>query len=256
MEEENVTSVENTEEQTTQETQEEKTNLESEIATLKAELERARQEAKAEKQNVSKKERQLQSLRKQQEKIDGLETRLEVVTSMLADLVDRGDIEDEPQPKRRRSEEYLQKIQQKEKEKPKEPEFPPEYIEAAAEADRLAKSVGLDMEESDELAKAYRYFIKGKGDEGLEETKRVVEQIRKAQEESPKKKSIDELTDEEMEEIARKYMEKKGTLHTDAGTPTSKGRVFTRQQIAKMSEKEYEENREAIMEAYQAGRIK
>lgn len=201
-------------------------NLESELASLKEKLantektfEAAKQEALAEKQNVSKKERQLQEVRSQQGKIEGLEKRLEVVTSMLADIMDKGEYEEEPQPKRKRSEEYLSRIP-KPKE-PEKPELPEEFVRAASEADVLAKSAGLSVEDSDELAKAYRFFMRGKGDEGLAEVKKVVGE-RKAKEGTPKK-TIDQLTEEDEEEIARKYMEKKGKLHTDAGTPSGKG---------------------------------
>jgi len=186
------------------------------LATAKADLEQAQHKAKAEEQNVSKKERQLQEVRTQQTEVKDLKKTVDVLTTMVADLVDRGDFEDEP-AKRKRSEEYLSKLKT---EAPKEPSLPSDFIEAANEADKLAKSVGLDVEESDELAKAYRYFMKRDGDKGLEEVKRVVDGVRKAKEETPKK---NELTEEEEEEIARKYLEKKGQLHTDAGTPSGKG---------------------------------
>ncbi len=208
-------------------TPEAKVNLESEIASLKEKLantektfEAAKQEALAEKQNVSKKERQLQEVRSQQGKIEGLEKRLEVVTSMLADIMDKGEYEEEPQPKRKRSEEYLSRIPKPEE--PKKLELPEEFVRAASEADVLAKSAGLSVEDSDELAKAYRFFMRGKGDEGLAEVKKVVGE-RKAKKEETPKKTIDQLTEEDEEEIARKYMEKNGKLHTDIGTPFGKG---------------------------------
>tara|TARA_Y100000310_G_scaffold334669_1_gene414941 strand:- start:1457 stop:2245 length:789 start_codon:yes stop_codon:yes gene_type:complete len=251
-------------EETTQDTPPEITleSVQAELEATKAKLteattgwETSKQKAQAEEKNVSKKDRAIKSMESRERQIADLEKKFDVVTTMVADLVDRGDygIEDEPR-KVRRSEEYLKELNRAERSK--ELVLPEDFIDAANKADKLAKAAGLDLEESDELAKAYRYFMKKDGDEGLAEVERVIEGIQKAKDETPKKKTIDELTDEDREEIVRQWDEKKGKLHTDDGRPSGQGGHFTRKQLAEMSPATYAENKKAIDEAYAAGRIK
>ncbi len=66
-----------------------------------------------------------------------------------------------------------------------------------------------------------------------------------------------QLTEAQEEEIARKYMQKKGLLKNDTTLPAGGGgKVFTRQQISNMSVDEYKQNKADIDAAMREGRIK
>lgn len=74
----------------------------------------------------------------------------------------------------------------------------------------------------------------------------------------PKEKETKgELTDDEKEEIARSYLEKKGSLKSDTGGPSAGGgHTFTREQIAGMSIEEFESLKPEIDKARKEGKIK
>ncbi len=196
--------------------------LETDLANARKEAEAARREAKSHQEYGRKQHEELEKQRGLDTKVSGLETRLEVVTEMLADIVDRGEQEDVAQPKRRKSEEYLARIKPAPVVNPQVEAF----NQAMSEADGLIKSVGLEMDKSPELEKAYLWFSVYNGQKGLEETKKVVE-AKKAEatkvepkvEPKTEAKKV-ELSDEEKEKIAREYMIKHDLLKSDTGLPS------------------------------------
>jgi len=225
------------EEQTTQEdiatVKQQLESIQTEKASLEEKLRQQEERAKAEQRNVSKKEQELQKYRDMRAELDSVTKRNDVMLEMLADLVDRMEGEEEP-PKRRRSEDYLAKLK---REEPKQQTItPPEVMEA----DRMVRQAGLDWASSPELATAQFHFMYGRNDEGLEEVRRVIGEKKPV--ETPKGKSIDELSDEEMEEIARKWQAKKGNLISDKGKDsaavTSRGTLWERAARGQLSEEE------------------
>ena len=153
-------------------------------------------------------------------RLTSLEKQQNVLLDMMADLVDRGDLEDEP-PKGRRSEEYLKRLK-KEEEAPPASQLSPE----AQEAVRLVQLAGMNFNTSPELAEAYRLLSLELYSEGLEATKKVIAGKTKTVE--PKK----ELSDEDIkailknkpelvDEIAREVFEKSGQNVSDVGKPQS-----------------------------------
>lgn len=204
--------VETIEEPTQEELKAQVESLSSERDSIKTQLEQAQEEILTKDRTVSKKDRDLKKTEKLESRLDKLEKRLEKqVVPMLSDLIDRGD-DVEYQPKSRKSDEY--KL-------PDEPQAkaelePPEEWEDAM---KVVKSVGLDMMESDELAKAYRLFVKGDFAKGLQEAQSVVDGIRKDKETIKDKKS--EWTDDDLEEAARQWNEKKGVSVSDKGAPSA-----------------------------------
>jgi hypothetical protein len=193
-------------------------------------------------------------------KIEKLDSQIEVMATMLADLVDNvpaGEEDYEEKPKRRRSEQYLAKLQEASK-KTEQAMLETQqqmFLRLANEADSLAKSAGLDMEKSPELREAYIRFLEGKPEEGLEETKKVVANMTEAKG-KPKETDIEELKAKLKEELRKEILMEQGLLDADAGQPAGAGKVFTRAQIMAMSDEEYAKNRDAIAKAMVEGRIK
>ena len=145
------------------------------IAKLTAGIEEAKREAKSHQEYGRKTKEELDRQRGLDTKVSGLETRLEIVTEMMADLMDRGDVEQEEQPKKSRSQEYLARLKsQPQVDVGKQREIE-QFRDAAIEADRLVKSVGLEMDKSSETRIAYLLFETGHYEAGLEEVKRLVE---------------------------------------------------------------------------------
>lgn len=215
--------------------------LQSQIDTLKVQLEDAEKTMKGH-QRLS--EERLTKLREAEAggaRISVIEKQMEVLLAMQADLVDRGESFEEETPRKRRSEEYLSKLSKGDTPKAETP-----Y--EVGEALRLVQSAEMNFDSSEELAKAYRLFSRGLNAEGLEETRRVVNEKSKTVEE----KNV-ELSDEDKEKIARDWFEKSGKNISDTGKPLGSGRTFTREQIA--DPVFYKENREAIWEADAKGNI-
>ena len=211
--------------------------LQTQVETLKGDLKSSKEESLKHQQNVTKKSDELSKKETAEKKIGGMENRLEVLTDMVADLVDsREDSEEESKPKRR-SEEYLARIK------------PQESLEQALnqkgrEADRLAKSAGLDVTTSPELKDAYIRWLEGDGDGLVEEVKRVVDTKQSGAEE---KEKPEELTSEDKGRIAREWMKEEGLTTQDtggssggiSGIPTDMTQFRT--WIAGISQEDYEE---------------
>ncbi len=191
--------------------------LETDLATAKSEADTAKREAKSHQEYGRKQHEELEKQKKLDAEVSLLKTQLQVQTEMIAALMDKeGETEDEVVPKKRRSEEYLAKLKGT-------PAVDPQVEarnQAAEEADELAKSVGLKMDESPELEKALMWFSMWNYKKGLEETKKVVE-AKKV--ETPKTEAKVEPSDEDKEKIALEYMKAKGLLKSDTGLPSGGG---------------------------------
>ncbi len=222
--------------------------LTGKVTQLGADLEAARKEAKSHQEYGRKQHEELEKQKRLDTEVSTLKSQLQVQTEMIAAIMDKeGEVEETPEvPKKRRSEEYLARIKQPPIVNPQQEAF----MKVAEEADGLVKSAGLDMEKSPELKEAYRlfrvgmtsgYYI-GDAQDGLEEIKKVVEKITQ----TPKTEAKKELSESEEEEIARKYMEKKGLLKSDTSLPSGTGGKLTSETIAKMSPQERFERRDEI----------
>jgi len=191
-------------------------------------LEAAEQKAAAHERNVTKKSEELAKQRSVEKDIAELKTTVRVLADMTADLVDReGSDDEEPRPRRRKSEEYLSKLP---KPGDKVQELTHDFSKQV-EADSLARSVSLDVPTSPELRTAYLLFRVGDEEAGLKEVKQVVD-ARKA--EATKGKE----TEAQMRERIRlDILKEQGRLEEDLGGMGSAGKKFTRKDLAEYNAK-------------------
>lgn len=222
--------------------------LQAMVKNLTADLEATRKEAKSHQEFGRKQQGELNKQRGMETKISGLETRLDVIAEMLANVMDRDEgIEEAEQPKKRRSQEYLGRLKETRAElNSRQAEIDPrqqEFVHIAEEADRLAKSVGLDMEHSPELKDAFRLFRGGiassfnlvDAQDALDEVQKVV-----AKKQTPTEAKVD--IEKLIEERAQKMLKDKGLLVTDTGSLSSGqgGRVWSMSEVQAMLPSEYQ----------------
>lgn len=184
------------------------------IGQLTKDIEEARTEAKSHQSFGQRTKAELDKQVGLDGKVTGIETRLQVLTEMVADIVDRDEGEEVEAPKKRRSEEYLSRIPNPvnlaaEARKVSEAKF----LATAREADGLAKNAGYEMATSPEMERAYLLFRAGDADRGLEEVKKVL---------GTKTEADPEQYQKDVEEAGRKYAEGKGWLKSDNGAPSGK----------------------------------
>jgi hypothetical protein len=221
---------------------EEEVDLRIQLEKAQAELERLREEAKAHQRTASKKAEELARRQELEDRINGINDRLEVLTAMVSDIVDRSATEslEEAEPRTRRSAEYLKALEEKERERKlqQEKSLRQQWEEKAIEADRLAREVGLDMETSPELETAYLWFRTGDADRGLKKVQEVVAKI-KAEKQQPEGKPKE--TEEELRaRIEREIAEKYGLLTPEVARPSASGeRVYTLKEIEEMTPQEF-----------------
>lgn len=188
--------------------------LASELEQTKQEVAKWQTEAKAHQKNVSKKSEEL-------EKQQNLEGRLEVLTEMVADIVDRStEAEDYEEPKQRKSEKYTSKLKEQEtRTGDTTTQAEQQHFRGLAqEADGLIKSVGLDMEESPELHKAFVQFVsKGDPERGLEEVKKVVNKMTEAKSKETEEQLVKRIREEEL----KKILQERGELDAETGLPSA-----------------------------------
>ena len=211
--------------------EEELVTLRSQFDELQTKVTEAQEEAKAHQRTASKKAEEAQEYKNTKETLQALSDRVEVLTAMQADLLDRGESEEEP---RKKSADYLKRLDDLKtgREKEQEKSTQQVYMEKAQEADKLAKGAGLDMEFSPELEMALLWFQTGNADKGLLKVKEVIGKLK------PEKKE----TEEEREaRIERKILEKHGLLTPEISTPAGAGRVLTIEDVKKMSPEEKRE---------------
>ncbi len=192
------------------------TALTQERDNLASERDASREEAKKHQSNLSKKAEELSRKQAAETNLSNLSSKVDILANMMAEVVDSRENYDEEQPKRRRSTDYLSKLS--ELNKPTPDASQQEYNALAQEADDIIRTAGLEMNKSPELRQAYLLFRVGDAQAGLEETRKVVE-VKKI--EAAKVPDRKELTEDEEAEIARKYLEKKGTLKTETGGPST-----------------------------------
>ena len=227
-------------------------DLASQLEGLKRELEDARNEAKAHQRNVSKKEEELQAAKAQTTRNAGIDSRLEILTTMVADMMDKEPFEEEGQPKKRRSEEYLAKLEEVTKQSKQQADeiSKQKHQQIVDEVLRQLNSAGLDAKamETLEFATAENLFLKGKPEEGLEEVKKIVMTKTEAKKET--KESPEEIKKRIREEVRKEILIERGELEAETGQPSV---VNTRiEQIRKSyrenpnDPKAYREYREAL----------
>ena len=229
--------------------------LRTQIGQLEKDLESAKGEAKAHQKYGEKTKGELDKQRGLEDKIDRIEGRMTVVTEMLAETMDRDSDEIEEQPKKRRSEEYLSRIDRAadSTKQTRKQAVEAEFAQVAREADALLKVAGLEMDKSPEAKDAYIQFLLGNPEAGLEEVRRIVGSKTEA------KQDVD--MDVLVEEKARKILEESGQLKTDTITPVGgAGRIWTRSEIDTMSGVDYAKNfpngYTDVLSAVNEGRIK
>jgi len=194
--------------------------LQQKLSELEIELEATRKEAKTHQANVSKKADELAKRQATDSRIEGMESKVDVLTAMMADLLDGESDEERPKKK---SEDYLKRLQQTDEANKKQRTATLEgnWNAIANEADQLIKAAGLDMMDSPELTKAHNLFLRAgysynltEAQKGLDEVKKVVGE-KKVPKESDEER-INKLADEK----ARKMLEDKGLLTTETGGPS------------------------------------
>ena len=196
--------------------QEELAKLKEALTAKEAESLKWQEEAKKHQSNFTKEQqRNREGL---QSKMDKLEDKISVLTDYIASQEevaatprDEGD-EETPSPKAKPRASLDTLRQQREYQR---------LVEVGTRADKMAKDAGLDMDVSPELIKAQNLILKRRYDEGIAEVERVISEKKQASSVSQQEQKKPELTDEEKEELARQYLEKKGALKTDTGTPSA-----------------------------------
>ncbi len=209
----------------------ESTNTELEKA--KTDLETVREESSQHQRNVSKKADELKKQEDATVKIKTIEKNMGVLTDMMSDLINRGD-DDYEAPKRRRSDQYTDRLKQEER-----TQEPTQTNPKALEAMGLANSVGLRIETSPELTSAYIKFLEGDYDGGLSEVRKVVDKTG-----ADKGKETEDAMKERLE---GEFLKKHG-LDKNDNTPPSGGGLGIptkmtqfREWINDIPQEEYEE---------------
>jgi len=220
--------------------------LKQERATLQEQLASAVSEAKGHQKRVKRNE-------ESETRLSKMESSIEVLTSMIGEVLDKNEGEVET-PKERRSEIYLKRLETEKRNQ--EQALQQETIRRLQRADAELKSVGLAMETSTETKDAYIAFLRGDTDSALEKIDEIVKAKRI---EAPKVKGEDEKKNkEEIEEKARQRIEP--LLRTDTGSPTGGGgKTWTTKEIDAMEWRDYKKEFPTyadLLKAVQEGRVK
>ena len=178
-----------------------------------------------------------------EQKIGRLERKIDTTMTMLSEVLDREDVSESG----RRSDVYLDRLKKSDEQ---------EVQQLLREADARLRSVGLDMENSDETQRALNLYLRGNVQGCLDEVDKVIEKKKteaKKTEKPPEK--------EDNEEALRAELERRGLLSTDKGGPTGGGgKTYTGKQLEAMSVQEYQKafpgGYAEVLQAIQEGRIK
>ncbi len=246
---------------TLEELVQERTKLQSELVEAKKDAEKWQTEARTHQKNVTKKDQELQRISQSAQEIQDLKDKLDITAAMVADLVDREPTSDtgEEKPIRRKSEQYLTSLREKEQQRQKgaQDETTKRFLAIAGEAETLSKTAGLDLRKSPELREAYVKFLEGDPITGLEETKRILSSL------TPKETKPVKTEAELKEEIRQQIYEEKGWNKSDTGKSvgSKKSSIPTKMEdfrkwVSELPSKEYKERKDEINEALQAGQIK
>jgi len=223
--------------------------IQTKLNSTIAELENVKKERDAQTKSASKQAAEAKRARNLQSQVDILTAKLDANMQMVADIIDR-DSEDG----KRRSENYLTTVREKEQkvneqslqEKQQEIQF------IANDIISLTTKAGMEFDKSPELKVAYLHWKAGDFEEAREEVKKVVSNKTEAVNVEPEDKRIERMVAERI----KAAMEERGLLDTETGKPAGGGKTFTQNQIDNMSPEEYKDNRDDIMKAITAGRIK
>ena len=187
-------------------------------------------------------------------RLSKMESNIEVLTSMIGEVLDKepGELES---PKERRSEIYLKRLETEKKNQ--EQASQQETIRRLQRADAELKSVGLAMETSVETKDAYIAFLRGDTDIALDKIDEIVK-AKKIEAQKVKSEETAQKTKEEVEELARQRIEP--LLKTDTGSPAGGGgKMFTTKEVSAMDWREYRKNfpsYEELLRAVKEGRVK
>ncbi len=211
------------------------------IQALETQLASALTEAKGHQKRAEKN-------RSEGSRLESLESRIETLTSMTAEVLDKE--ADYSEDKKRKSDVYLDRLKGEDEQR---------RLRVGQSLDRRLKDVGLVMQDSEETQRAWNKWLTGDVEGCSEEVDRVIE-TRKT-EASKLKETEKSSIEEQVEERVRQKMEEKGLLGTDTGGPQGAGgKAFTTKEIDKMDIKEYREKFPGgysdVLKAIQEGRIK
>uniref|UniRef100_A0A6M3KW19 Uncharacterized protein n=1 Tax=viral metagenome TaxID=1070528 RepID=A0A6M3KW19_9ZZZZ len=195
-------------------------SLTAERDTLKTELDKWQKEAKSHQSNFTKTQQELKRFQNIESRIGSLSDKLEVLGEYISAGKERDVEESDEKPKVN----VVQKMGEVDKKRTQET-----FNKLAYQADREAYKAGLDINDAPELAEARKMFQRGLPDEGMEEVRRVVTNLNVKPIAEAKKlgEKQPEISEDEEEKIAKRYMEKKGLLKTDTGTPSSGGQSWS-----------------------------
>jgi len=194
--------------------------LMSKVSQLEVDLEAARREAKSAQKFVGETQKELAVQRGREDKISGLENRLQVVTEMMADLMDRGEEEPLEPSKKRRSEEYITRLKDTDTKQDKESQENArrQFTDTLMAYQKRTEALKLD-EESEEYLEIQS--LATRGDFKLADTK--LKKMEKLQSE-PKETEAErkERYDKEVEEKALEILREKypGVLVSDTSVPS------------------------------------
>jgi len=198
-------------------------DLPAELTKLQGELEKVKNEAKAHQKQVFQKDAELKKFTQREDRITSIEQRIDIVAGMMADLLDKDNVETEEKPQRR-SEQYLNKLKEvgASSQTQTQQVFQQEATRVYTEIEKIAKTAGLEME-SDELAKAQLLFVRGKFDESLEEAKKVTEKAKPTEAEKPKEDNTLKVLQETVARLEKELKISKGELDAETGMPSGTG---------------------------------
>jgi multidrug efflux pump subunit AcrA (membrane-fusion protein) len=219
-----------------------------EVEQLRSDLQKMEQNLKSA-QGVTKKQAQdLEALRAQYEAAVSSRDTYQALIGLLSQQTGRSE-EDITQEVQNRKPDLIKQaqaiVQQQEQQR--------RYAQFNQKVNEYQKKVeDLGLKPTDKTYKHIRALVRS-GD--FETADEEIEAVKAKPTTEPVKEQKVELTEEEKEKISKEYLEKKGLLKSETGTPSAGGgQTFTEDQIA--DRKFYEENREAILKAYKEGKIK
>jgi hypothetical protein len=232
----------------TTETKEPEIDYKTELEKSKQEVIKWEKEAKAHQSTASKK---AEEARKWQEKMAGIDARLDALAEVMEESLKQPATEELEQPQKKPS--FKERLAEKTKTLPQ-----PEFIEqqekiknVASEIMELEKQSGLKFDKSKELREAYTEWRLGNYDEALNLVKEVTGKMVETKVD-PKEKELAEAK----KEIERLKKVMSGELDSEKGQPVGTNNIYSRSQIAGMSISEYESKRADIEKAQKEGRIK
>jgi len=193
--------------------------LKSELEKTQQLLDAAKQEAKAHEANVTRKANELAKREALDTRIGELHSRVEVLTTMVGDLIDsQGTPSEETSdeaPKRKRSEEYLSPLKQEATRRQQE-----EYNQRADTQWGRLEGLGITKED-DVYWDVLQWLSQGQLERAEIKLNKLEAAKNKEQVEPPKAEAKSELTQEQKDEIVREYLEKQGALVTDIEGPSA-----------------------------------